>query len=584
MRIHHESTITRYCDDHARSIAERLGLLVKICLAIHHAHQKGVIHRDIKPSNILVAIHDGEPVPKVIDFGIAKITDVPLTESALLTQDAQMLGTPAYMSPEQAEHSGLGLDTRSDIYSLGVLLYELLTGQPPFDPLALARSGLSVLLRTLREIEPPLPSVVLESVAPETLADLARGRATEGTELVAMVRGDLDWITSKAMAKDRSRRYESAHGFAMDISRHLVHEPVVARPPTRRYVLRKLVRRNRRLFASGAVMAAILLIATGVSTRLYLRERDARQSLLRAKELQTSLREEADRRREQADQLRLLAEARQTITQAVVQLRGGDFAAADALVSGALLIQPTPEGAEVFRRLGEWHEAHGRWREAAERFSYLVEVNALDGSDIPTLDHLRAGPVWILSGNLGGFENFRRSMLGRFARKADVISAERTVKVVLLVPAGAELMRKLDPLIEASLESLNDFDAQVAAGTVDESAIWRMDSVALGEYRRGNFGQAEFWARKCLAASPADESRRACARVLLALALHQQSHFAEARAELEPASSMIHSKFTPDQRIEENAGGWWPDWLIARILLHEADALVLSDPAVGSTR
>ncbi len=584
MELVHGSSITRYCDEHMLTIAERLRLLVQVCNAIQHAHQKGVIHRDIKPSNILITLHDGQPVPKVIDFGIAKTTNIPLNEIALLTHDAQLLGTPAYMSPEQADRNGQGLDTRSDIYSLGVLLYELLTGRPPFDPAELASSGMSELLRTLRETEPPLPSALLGSLAPEALADLARCRATEGSALLGAVRGDLDWITSKAMAKDRSRRYESTHGFAADLARHLAHEPVVARPPTRRYVLQKLVHRNRGLFASVAVMVAILVIATGVSTRLYWREREARQSLSKATELQTSLREEADRRRKQADQLRLQAEAREAITKAVVLLRCGDFPAADALVSGAPLIQPTPEGADVFRRLGEWHVAHGRWRAAAARFSYLVEVNALDGSDIPSMDHLRAGPVLIQSGDVTGFENFRRKMLGRFVGKADVICAERSVKVMLLVPASAALMRQLDPLIEASVASLTDFDVHASSGSVYESEVWRMDSVALGEYRRGNFAQAENWARKCLASATIDESRQACARVLLVLALHQQARHDEARAELEPVSRLILAKFTQDQRIDENAGGWWPDWLIARILLREAETLVLSEPLAGTAR
>ena len=586
MELVHGTSITRYCDENEVSVAERLRLFVKVCNAINHAHQKGVIHRDIKPSNILITLHDGKPVPKVIDFGIAKATDIPLTENALLTHNLQMIGTPAYMSPEQAERGGQELDTRSDIYSLGVLLYEILTGRPPFDPQDLARSGMSVLLRTLREFEPPLPSVLIADLPFAERSALARCRGTDASSLVSSVSGDLDWIISKAMEKDRSRRYESAHGFAADIGRHLAHEPVVACPPTRRYLFQKMVRRNRVVFASATILAAFLILATTVSISLYLRERAALKSLGQAKQNQIRLREEADRRRVQADHLRSIAEARESITQAVVLLRDGDFPGADALVVGIPVIQPTPEGAEVFRRLGEWHEAAGRWREAAERSSYLIEVNYLDGSDTPTLDHLRAGPVLIEAGDHAGFERFRVSMINRFGKKADVLSIERTVKVVLLLPASAELMQQLDPLINASVASLNKLKSTDTPGPSEwtDLEIWRMTSVALGEYRRGRFSEAEFWARTCLAVSTGNDSRIATSRILLALATFQQGHTVEARTELEAGGKIVKSKFHNDERLIENAGDWWPDWLIARILMREAEALFGKTPPAGAAR
>ncbi|MCF7673764.1 MAG: serine/threonine protein kinase [Akkermansiaceae bacterium] len=575
------SSITRYCDDHNVSIAGRLGLFVQVCHAIQHAHQKGVIHRDIKPSNILITLQDGKPVPKVIDFGIAKATDIPLTENTLLTDDLRMIGTPAYMSPEQAERGGQEIDTRSDIYSLGVVLYQLLTGSPPFDPKELARSGISELLRTLREVDPPLPAMALCKLPPNQLTALARSRGTDPFGLLSAVRGDLNWIVSKAMDKDCPRRYESAHGFAADIERHLAHEPVVAHPPTRRYRLRKLIRRNRVVFASAMVMVAILIIATGVSTHLYLRERDARLGLVRAKLVQTSLHQEAERRRVQAEALQLIAETRERITQAVVLLRDGDFPAADALVAGASLIRPTPEGAEVFRRLGDWHAVHGRWEDAAARFSYLIKVNYLDGSDTPSLDHLRAGPVLIESGDLAGFERFRRAMVARFAKMPGVLSAERTVKVALLVPAGEDLMQALDPLIDVSVDSLSGLDQQPVTGNVDHLEIWRMDSVALGEYRRGRFDRAEAWSRACLEFSKDNSSREATARILLALALHQQGRVGEARSELAPACAAVATTFGQELRIDYAGSAWWFDWLIARILLREAEELIGHRSATG---
>ncbi len=576
MELVHGPNIIRYCDDNEVPIPARLDLFVKVCNAIQHAHQKGVIHRDIKPSNILITLHDNQPVPKVIDFGIAKTTDIPFSDHAFLTQYIQMIGTPAYMSPEQADRSGQGLDTRSDIYSLGVLLYELLTGRPPFDPQVLVSAGIGEFLRILRESEPPLPSLLLLSQAPAELAVLARRRATDAASLLSAVRGDLDWITSKAMEKDRARRYESANGVAMDIGRFLAYVPVLARPPTRLYVFQKLVRRNRGVFASVTVMVAVLLLATGVSIRLFLREREARHSLNQAQQNQVELREEAYRRRDQADHLRHFAEARDAITQAVVHLRDGDFPGADTLVNGIPVIQPTPEGAEVFRRLGEWHVAHGDWKEAAERFSYLVEVNNLDASDNPSLDHLRAGPVLIESGDLAGFERFRRHMIARFAANPDVTSAERTVKVALLLPASDKMMQDLAPQINASVDSLANLN-NLPDHLQNDLDVWRMTSVALGEYRRGHFSQTETWTRNCLAITTGNESRVATARVLLVLALYQQGHHIEARSELDSARQLITSKFCSDQRIAENAGGWWPDWLIARILLREAQALCDQD-------
>jgi serine/threonine protein kinase len=222
--------ITDYCDQNHLSPRQRLDLFIPVCQAIQHAHQKGIIHRDIKPSNILVTLHDGVPVPKVIDFGIAKATEGRLTDQTLFTAFEQFLGTPAYMSPEQAELSGLDIDTRSDIYSLGVLLYELLTGKTPFDARELVEAGLDAMRRTIREKEPVRPSTRLSTMLKEELTTTARQRSLEAPKLISLLRGDLDWIVMKCLEKDRTRRYETANGLAMDLLRHLKNEPVLARP------------------------------------------------------------------------------------------------------------------------------------------------------------------------------------------------------------------------------------------------------------------------------------------------------------------------------------------------------------------
>jgi eukaryotic-like serine/threonine-protein kinase len=256
--------ITDYCDQNSLSTRDRLHLFIQVCHAIQHAHQKGVIHRDIKPSNILVSLHDGVPVPVVIDFGIAKATEQRLTEKTLFTAFEQFIGTPAYTSPEQAEMSRLDIDTRSDIYSLGVLLYELLTGKTPFDSKELVAAGLDEMRRTIKEREPARPSTRLITLQGEELTTTAKRRGTEPPRLIHLVSGDLDWIVMKCLEKDRARRYETANGLAADVERHLNYQPVVARPPSVGYRLQKSFRRNRLMFtAAGLVALALVLGGVG---------------------------------------------------------------------------------------------------------------------------------------------------------------------------------------------------------------------------------------------------------------------------------------------------------------------------------
>jgi WD40 repeat protein/serine/threonine protein kinase len=255
--------LTKYCDEHRLTPRQRLELFIPVCQAIQHAHQKGIIHRDIKPSNVLVALYDGKPVPKVIDFGIAKATGQQLTDRTLVTGFGNVVGTLEYMSPEQAEVNQLDIDTRSDIYSLGVLLYELLTGTTPLEKKRLAKAAMLEVLRMIREVEPPRPSTRL-SESKESLPSISAQRQLEPAKLTKLVRGELDWIVMKALEKDRNRRYETANGFALDIQRYLADEPVQAAPPSAWYRFRKFALRNKVALTAGAAVAAALVLAVMV--------------------------------------------------------------------------------------------------------------------------------------------------------------------------------------------------------------------------------------------------------------------------------------------------------------------------------
>jgi eukaryotic-like serine/threonine-protein kinase len=317
--------ITDFCDENKVSTEERLQLFTQVCHAIQHAHQKGVIHRDIKPTNILVPVNDGVPVPKVIDFGIAKATQGKLTDQTLFTAFEQFIGTPAYMSPEQAVMTTVEVDTRSDIYSLGVLLYELLTGQTPFSQKDLLSSGLDEMRRTIREKDPVRPSTRLKAMAASDLTTVAKNRGSQPPLLIHLVRGDLDWIVMKCLQKDRARRYETANGLAMDIERHLHHQPVLARPDTRIYRMAKFVRRHRASVTfAGLIFVALIAGLTGTITQ-------ARRATQHAR-LEEAQRHRADEQKRVANQQRDFALRQLSRAEAINDLNS--FLLSDAAPGG----------------------------------------------------------------------------------------------------------------------------------------------------------------------------------------------------------------------------------------------------------
>ena len=352
--------ITNYCDKNKLSNEDRLELFIQVCHAIQHAHQKGVIHRDIKPSNVMVTLHDGKAVPKVIDFGIAKATNQKLTEKTLFTNYSQMIGTPAYMSPEQAEMSGLDVDTRTDVYSLGVLLYELLTGSTPFGTEELLSKGYGEMQRIIAEEEPPKPSRLLSSMMHAERTTIARNRRMEVGALNKIFQGDLDWIVMKALDKDRSRRYDTANGLATDIRRYQGNEPIIARPPSFAYRLQKAWRRNK-VACLAAALVFLALAAGGIFSQVGMQKAKAAQ----AREEEQRL--VAIKKADEAEEARKTANAaREEIEAKALALKENLYAQSVALAYREMMADRPAHALQLLREcpeeLREWEWNHVRNR------------------------------------------------------------------------------------------------------------------------------------------------------------------------------------------------------------------------------
>jgi hypothetical protein len=561
--------ITDYCDQNELDTRQRLELFMQVCRAIQHAHQKGVIHRDIKPSNILVTVIDGVAIPKVIDFGIAKAIEGRLTDNTIFTAYEQFIGTPAYMSPEQSVMSGVDVDTRSDIYSLGVLLYELLTGRTPFETKELLMNGMDGLRRTLQEREPQRPSVIVTTLQGSALAQMARRRHAEPLKLISLLRGDLDWIVIRTLEKDRARRYETANGLAMDVQRFLENEPVMARPPSRFYRLQKLVRRNKIACIAGVIVTLVLIGGLGLSTWFWYEEREARKFAVAAEK-------QALAAEQQQARLRQAAEESERVTLAAFSASQNKFQEADDLVHNISRIKPSLDAESVFRALGQWHALKGQWTEAADRFKMVLSADQQDNAWAITEDLLKAGPILIERGDMQGYEQFRRAAIARYRDTTDPVLAERTLKISLLRVADPDVMKPLETLSNVSAKSMEH------AGQDRIMEAWRCVSLGLMAYRQGHASDCKMWCEKCLSYKENNPSRIATAHIIKSLACYQLGEQELALSEMTAGRDMITTEF--DNGLGEGNGleGFWYDWLFARILLREAEVPIEASPSVAN--
>ncbi|MBN8460374.1 MAG: serine/threonine protein kinase [Verrucomicrobia bacterium] len=563
--------ITDFCDKHRLSVDQRLELFIRVCHAIQHAHQKGVIHRDIKPSNVLVSFHDGVPLPKVIDFGIAKATGVADANSEAVQE--YVWGTPNYMSPEQGTRGGSDVDTRTDIFSLGVLLCELLTGSTPFAG-GPGSANTVEMRRGLLERVASAPGGVFAKLPAEARTAVASNRSCGPHELARKLRGDLDAIVMKCVRRDPTQRYNTASGLAVDVRHHLDNDPVGACSAGRRYRLGKLVRRNKLVFATGAVVFATLAMGFGTSTWLFLREKESRREQARQRAL-------AEQSRAAEAALRERAEAGEVCAHAAVRLFYGDLAEADRIVANIPedLVPPSLEAADLFSKLGDWHLAALRWPQASKCFSLLVESkSSVDTSDTDSVSRnlLPAVAAACEAEDWNRYERLRKIAVQRFGETRHPVVAEQIVKVSLLKPA--------DPSIMARLAPLGGFISDALAGnptleTTPNLKAWACFSMALWDYRKGEFETSIQWAQKSLDLEDKNPARVSSVKLLLAMVHFRMGRPQDARDLLHEAAPTVRTILSGDIQAWSNnsLGIVWPDWANAHVLLNEAETLIGAD-------
>ena len=558
--------ITDYCDRHALPTRARLELFVQVCDAIQHAHQKGIIHRDIKPSNILVTIGtDGNPVPKVIDFGIAKAVDgQQLTNNTVFTAHEMPIGTPAYMSPEQVALAGTEVDTRTDIYSLGVLLYELLTGATPFDARELLKSGFDEVRRVVREEMPVRPSTRLSTMRRADLNEICQHHHAEPSTLIWQVRGDLDWIVMMALEKDRTRRYKTANGLALDVQRFLANETVSARPPSKAYRFQKLVLRNKLLFAAAATIAALLvtsIIALSVALS------NERQALAREREAHRQAQKDKQKAQQAVKLVEQLADHNENIISTLHQLAEMLEADGKTVESQKLLAQTlaqrgsgdsplSSEAGNLLALKAAVEARRGQWEEAA-----TDAARSLEYQPSASFRYSTVAALYLKTGNRTAYEQFCKRLFSEFRGTTNIFFADQVAKACLFKPSTNVDLNAIGRLA----------DTAVTLGARDEGAMpFFAVCKGLSEYRLGHFAEAADWAQKSINSSRKDAHPHAYG--VLALADWKLGKKDDARAMLAAGEALAPR--TMPASVAQDPGTAWLVWLYGRIQLEEAETLM----------
>ncbi len=551
--------ITDYCDRVQLATDGRLELFSKVCQAVQHAHQKGIIHRDIKPSNVMVTLHDGTPIPKVIDFGVAKATGQRLTEHSVYTQLTEMIGTPLYMSPEQAELSSLDVDTRSDVYSLGVLLYELLTGSTPFDKTTLREAGLDEIRRIIREQEPPKPSDRLGTFASAALSTISEQRGIDPRKLTNKLRGDLDWIVMKALEKDRSRRYESASALAADVARSLADEPIEAKPPTLLDRAGRWSRRNKRILSAAAGVGLALVLGIVGTTWQAIRATDAESLALI----------EAERARTQA------AKANQVVDLLMEMLasanpgsaKGTDYTVRELLdefsagLEGTLQDQPEVEATlrqiigSAYTRLDLPDKAEPHLQRALELHREAFGENAIKVAEtllaLAWNEHERekaghTGPMEQKNDHRA--ELLAREALARYRKHSDHSGTISTLWLLQLQFNGQGKSSEADRAATEALEIARRFDLE------DHTVVPNiLHALAHAKNGQGDYVQAERLAREAVEkhrqVHGESHPETGWAWQMLGQALKGQNRYAEAEVCFRKTLDIFHQHFPENHRF-----------------------------------